>query len=40
MQDILVYIALGLAIGFLVKKYFFKSTKDDNCGPGCGSCKN
>lgn len=38
MQDILVYIALGLAIGFLVKKYFFKSKKKGNCNTNCGSC--
>ncbi|TEW72616.1 FeoB-associated Cys-rich membrane protein [Gramella jeungdoensis] len=36
MQDILVYIALGLAIGFLVKKYFFKSKKKRNCKTNCG----
>jgi hypothetical protein len=36
MQEILVYIALALAIGFLVKKYFFKSKKNGNCDPGCG----
>jgi len=35
MQDILVYIALGLAIGFLVKKYFFKSKKKGNCNTDC-----
>ncbi len=34
MQDILVYIALGIAIAFLVKKYFFKSKKKGNCD-GC-----
>ncbi len=38
MQDILVYIALGLAIGFLVKKYFFKSKKKGDCNTNCGSC--
>ncbi|UMB59312.1 FeoB-associated Cys-rich membrane protein [Lutibacter sp. A80] len=38
MQDILVYIALGLAIAFLVKKYFFKSKKKGGCDTNCGSC--
>jgi len=38
MQDILVYIAFGLAIAFLVKKYFFKSKKKGGCGTNCGSC--
>ncbi|WP_089380302.1 FeoB-associated Cys-rich membrane protein [Lutibacter agarilyticus] len=37
MQDILVYIALGLAIAFLIKKYFFKSKKKGNCNTNC-SC--
>jgi hypothetical protein len=35
MQDILVYIALAIAIGFLVKKYFFKSKKKGNCDTNC-----
>ncbi len=34
MQEYLVYIALGIAVVFLVKKYFF-SKKKDNCGPDC-----
>ncbi len=39
MQDYLVYIALGLAIAFLVKKYFFKSKKNNNNrDPGCDGC--
>ncbi len=38
MQDILVYIALGLAIAFLVKKYFFKSKNKGNCHTNCGNC--
>nr|WP_298265703.1 FeoB-associated Cys-rich membrane protein [uncultured Lutibacter sp.] len=37
MQDILVYISVGLAIAFLVKKYFFKSKKNTNCDSNC-SC--
>ncbi len=36
MQEILVYIALGIAIGFLVKKYFFKTKKKGNCDSDCG----
>jgi len=36
MQDILVYIALGLAIGFLVKKYFFKTKNSNKCDTNCG----
>jgi hypothetical protein len=35
MQDILVYIALGLAIVFLIKTYFFKSKKNGNCNSNC-----
>ncbi len=35
MQDVLVYIALGLAIGFLVKKYFFKTKKNGKCDSDC-----
>ena len=39
MQDVLVYITLGLAIAFLVKKYFFKSkNKGGNCGTNCNNC--
>ncbi len=34
MQEYLVYIALGIAIGFLVKKYFF-SKKKNNCDKDC-----
>lgn len=37
-QEILVYITVLLAVGFLVKKYFFKTKKNTNsCGKGdCG----
>ncbi|NNJ58878.1 MAG: FeoB-associated Cys-rich membrane protein [Lutibacter sp.] len=35
MQDILAYITLGLAIGFLVKKYFFKTKKKGKCNTNC-----
>jgi len=38
MQDYLVYIALGLAIAFLIKKYFFKSKKKGDRDPGCDGC--
>lgn len=38
MQDYLVYIALLLAIGFLIKKNFFKSKKKGNRDPGCDGC--
>ncbi len=36
MQEILVYIALGIAIGFLVKKFFFKAKNKSNCNSDCG----
>jgi len=36
MQDVLAYITLGLAIGFLVKKYFFKTKKKGKCNTNCG----
>lgn len=36
MQDILVYIALGLALVFLVKKYIFKPSSKNNCDKDCG----
>ncbi len=38
-QTVLVYIALGIAIGFLVKKFLLPSQKSNkNCGgdPDCG----
>jgi hypothetical protein len=38
MQNILAYIALGLALGFFVKKFFFKSKKKNNQDPGCDGC--
>jgi len=34
MQEYLVYIALGIAIGFLVKKYLF-TKKKDGCDTDC-----
>ena len=38
MQQILVYFALAVAVGFLVKKFFFKKKSKKNCGgdDGCG----
>ncbi len=35
MQEILVYIILGIAIGYLAKKYLF-TKKKGNCDPDCG----
>ncbi len=35
MQEYLAYIALGLAIGFLVRKYFFKTKKKGDCDIDC-----
>ena len=37
MQEILVYIALFIAIFFLVRKYFFKS-KTKGCDTDCDGC--
>lgn len=38
-QDIIIYIALALAVWFLVRKFFWKKTKSQkSCGKdhGCG----
>jgi glycopeptide antibiotics resistance protein len=38
-QEIIAFIALGIALAFLIKKFFFKKKKlDKNCGSGddCG----
>ncbi len=37
-QEILAYTTLAIAVGFLVKKFFFKKKrKDSNCGTeSCG----
>jgi hypothetical protein len=36
-QEILSYITLGIAVAFLVKKFFFKKKKTDkSCGEDCG----
>ena len=37
MQQILVYFALAVAVGFLVKKFFLKKKFKKNCG-GDDSC--
>ena len=35
-QNILTYITLGIAVVFLVKKFFFEKKKTDkNCGEDC-----
>jgi len=37
MQEIAAYILLAFALGFLIKKYFFKSKKKKkDCGSDCG----
>jgi hypothetical protein len=36
-QEIIAFITLGIAIAFLIKKYFFKKKKSDkDCGGDCG----
>ena len=35
-QEILAYIVLGIAIFYLIKKFFVSSNKDDGCNPDCG----
>jgi hypothetical protein len=38
LQDILTYITLGIAVAFLIKKFFIKKKKnksDKNCGDDC-----
>jgi glycopeptide antibiotics resistance protein len=38
-QEIIAFIALGVALAFLIKKFFFKKKNSDkNCGSGtdCG----
>ncbi|WP_374540792.1 FeoB-associated Cys-rich membrane protein [Flavobacterium sp.] len=38
-QDILVYTTLVIAVGFLIKKFFFKKkSSGKNCGENC-DCK-
>jgi len=38
LQEILAYITLGIALAFLIRKFFFKKKKSDkNCGSDdCG----
>ena len=36
-QEIIAFITLGIAMAFLIKKFFFKKDKSENCGPDdCG----
>jgi hypothetical protein len=36
-QEIIAFIALGIATAFLIKKFFFKKKKAKNCGTDdCG----
>ncbi|WXK52007.1 FeoB-associated Cys-rich membrane protein [Flavobacterium ginsenosidimutans] len=37
-QEIIAFAILGLAVAFLIKKFFFKSKKKKDCGNGtdCG----
>jgi len=34
-QEIIVYIILGLAVLFLLRKFIFKSKKNNGCDTGC-----
>ncbi|MES2544519.1 MAG: FeoB-associated Cys-rich membrane protein [Bacteroidota bacterium] len=37
LQEFIAFIALGMAIAFLLKKFFFKKKKSDkDCGSNCG----
>jgi hypothetical protein len=35
LQTVAVYIILGLAVLFLLRKFVFKSKKDNGCDKGC-----
>jgi hypothetical protein len=36
-QEIIAFVALGIAIAFLIRKFFFKKKSDKNCGgDDCG----
>jgi len=36
-QEIIAFIALGIAVAFLIKKFFFKKEKSKSCGTDdCG----
>lgn len=39
-QEILVYIAVGIAFAFLISKFVWKKKSKKNCGTdeNCGSC--
>jgi len=37
-QEILVYVALGIAIGFLATKFFWKPKSKKNCGDDDCAC--
>lgn len=36
LQEIAIYIILGIAIVFLVKKFFYKSKSKNGCDTDCG----
>jgi len=39
LQEILAYITLGIAVAFLIRKFFFKKKKSDkNCGSDDCAC--
>ncbi|PKH49790.1 FeoB-associated Cys-rich membrane protein [Tenacibaculum sp. Bg11-29] len=35
MQEVITYIAVGLAVLFLIKKFFIKSSKSKGCDTDC-----
>ncbi|MCF6349864.1 MAG: FeoB-associated Cys-rich membrane protein [Flavobacteriaceae bacterium] len=35
-QEIIVYVILGLAVLYLVRKIFFKPNQNKDCNPDCG----
>ncbi|MCL9803967.1 FeoB-associated Cys-rich membrane protein [Flavobacterium amniphilum] len=35
-QEIIAFSLLFVAVGFLIKKFFFKKKKDKNCDTDCG----
>jgi len=36
MQEIISYLILGIAVFYLIKKFFITSKKNDGCDPNCG----
>ncbi|MDC9722060.1 MAG: FeoB-associated Cys-rich membrane protein [Urechidicola sp.] len=38
LQEILVFVTLAFAIGFLIKKYFFKKKTTKSCGKDSCGC--